>query len=151
MPLILNDRPDLAQALGCDGAHIGQSDMAYAKARRLLGADKIIGVTCHASPTLAEQAGKEGADYVAFGAFYQSRTKPDASPASLDVLRAWQKTALLYSPSAPFCVAIGGITPSNAKPLLEAGADYLAVSDSVWAHPQGAAGAIAAFAEHFAT
>lgn len=137
---LLNDRPDLAAALDIDGCHIGQDDIDYATARGLLGDDKIIGVTCHNSKHLAFVAGEAGADYVAFGAFYATNTKPITHRADPDLLRWWQASMELP------CVAIGGITPDNAPPIIDAGADFLAVSSGVWDHEQGATAAIRAFA-----
>lgn len=137
--LLLNDRPDLAKALDCDGAHIGQQDMAYDAARNLLGPDKIIGVTCHASKHLAMLAGEAGADYVAFGAFYPTTTKQAPSAAEAEILTWWQQVM------EPPCVAIGGITPANAAPLIAAGADFIAASSGVWAHADGPAAGVAEF------
>lgn len=135
---LINDRPDLAAELGADGTHIGQTDMAYAEARKLLGPDRIIGVTCHASRHLAMEAGEAGADYVAFGAFYKTDTKEPISRAEPDILTWWSE--LFELP----CVAIGGITPENAAPLVRAGADFLAVSSGVWSHGEGPAAAVRA-------
>ncbi len=140
---LLNDRPDLAVASGCDGAHVGQEDMPVAEARRLLK-DLTLGVTCHASRDLAMTAGEAGADYVAFGAFYPSATKQPPAMAEVDMLRWWSE--LMEVP----CVAIGGITPANCRPLIEAGADFLAVSNAVWAHPEGPGAAVRAFVQAIA-
>ncbi len=139
--VLLNDRPDLALEAGADGAHIGQSDMDYAQARALLGADASIGVTCHNSRHLAMEAGEAGADYVAFGAFYPTATKAVTHQADPEILTAWSQMTTVP------CVAIGGITPQNAPPLIDAGADFLAVSGSIWNHPAGTVAAIEAFAE----
>jgi len=136
---ILNDRPDLAASLRCDGVHVGQDDMSYAEARAAVGRDCIVGVTCHNSRHLAIEAAEAGADYVAFGAFYPTTTKEPKEFAESDTLRWW--TELMVVP----CVAIGGITVDNAKPLVEAGADFLAVSSGVWDFPAGAAAAVKAF------
>jgi thiamine-phosphate pyrophosphorylase len=136
---ILNDRPDLAAELACDGVHIGQSDATYDEARRLMGEDRIVGVTCHNSRHLAIAAAEAGADYVAFGAFFPSATKAATAVADLALLRWWAD--LMTVP----CVAIGGITPENCAPLVEAGADFLAVSAGVWEHAAGPAAAVAAF------
>lgn len=141
--VLINDRPDLAKSLGADGVHIGQSDAPYAEARKLLGADAIIGVTCHDSRHLALQAGEAGADYVAFGAFFPTGTKDVAHRADPDLLDWWQQ--MIEIP----CVAIGGITVNNAEPLVRAGADYLAVSSGVWGHPDGPGAAVRAFNELF--
>jgi thiamine-phosphate pyrophosphorylase len=137
--LILNDRPDLAAQLGCDGVHVGQSDAPYAQARRLMGKDGIIGVTCHDSRHLAMEAAEAGADYVAFGAFFPTSTKDAPTRADPEILDIWQEA--MQTP----CVAIGGITVENCGPLVEAGADFLAVSAGVWAHPHGPRAAVAAF------
>lgn len=141
---LINDRPDLAARIGADGVHVGQSDASYADARRIVGADAIVGVTCHASRHLAMEAGEAGADYVAFGAFFPSSTKEAAHKAEPELLEWWAE--LMEVP----CVAIGGITVENAEPLVRAGADFLAVSAGVWAHPDGPAAAVAAFDALFA-
>jgi len=141
---ILNDRPDLAARLGCDGVHIGQQDATYAEARAAMGRDGIVGVTCHNSRDLAFEAGEAGADYVAFGAFFPTTTKPVKFTADLELLEWWAKVMTVP------VVAIGGITPENATPLVEAGADFLAVSSAVWNHPSGAAAAVKAFNALFA-
>lgn len=135
---LLNDRPDLAVRSGCDGAHVGQDDMAVREARRVLG-DLTLGATCHASRDLAMTSGEAGADYIAFGAFFPSTTKQPPAMADTDLLRWWSE--LMEVP----CVAIGGITPENCRPLVEAGADFLAVSAAVWTHPVSPAVAIRAF------
>jgi thiamine-phosphate pyrophosphorylase len=137
--LIMNDRPDLAVECGCDGVHVGQQDAAYAEARRIVGADAIVGVTCHDSMHLAMEAGEAGADYVAFGAFFGSTTKPARFTAGLELLARWQQ--LMQVP----CVAIGGITVENCAPLVAAGADFLAVAAGVWQHADGPAEAVAGF------
>jgi thiamine-phosphate pyrophosphorylase len=136
---LLNDRPDLAFETGCDGVHIGQEDGSYQTARQAVGPDRIVGVTCHDSRHLAMDAAEQGADYVAFGAFYQTATKIAKSRADIELLSWWAE--LMQIP----VVAIGGITLDNAKPLIEAGADFLAVSSGVWEHPEGAAAAVAGF------
>jgi len=138
--LIVNDRADLAAKLDADGVHLGQQDGSVDAARKLLGAKAQIGVTCHDSRHLAMEAGEAGADYVAFGAFYPTATKDTQHRPAPGILGWW--TTLFETP----CVAIGGITPDNAAPLVEAGADFIAASSSVWAHPQGAAAAVGAFA-----
>ena len=137
--VILNDRPALAFETGCDGVHIGQDDGTYAEARAAVGAEAIVGVTCHNSRHLAMVAGEQGADYVAFGAFYPTATKEARFQAEPDLLHWWSE--LFTVPS----VAIGGITVDNARPLVEAGADFIAVSGGVWNHPEGAAAAVRAF------
>ncbi len=136
---ILNDRPDLAARLDADGVHVGQSDGRYEDARRLVGQDRIVGVTCHNSRDLAYDAAEAGADYVAFGAFYPTATKEPLHWADPEILSIWQET--METP----CVAIGGITLENAEPLVRAGADFLAVSAGVWSHSDGPRAAVAAF------
>lgn len=137
--LLINDRPDLAVKLGADGVHIGQEDTNYEEARRLLGPDRIVGVTCHNSRHLAMEAAEAGADYVAFGAFFPTDTKTPKTRAEIDLLSWWSE--LMEIP----CVAIGGITVENCPPLITAGADFLAVSAGIWQHPEGPAAAVAAF------
>ena len=124
---IINDSMTLAKRLGADGVHLGQQDGGVREARSLLGPSAQIGVTCHDSRHLAMDAGEAGADYVAFGAFYPTQTKPSPYRPDPSILSWW--SSLFEIP----CVAIGGITPHNAKPLIEAGADFLAVCQSVWA------------------
>ncbi len=136
---ILNDRPDLAAKLGCDGVHIGQDDMPYAEARAAVGKDKIVGVTCHNSRHLAMEAGEAGADYVAFGAFYPTATKEPKTSCEIEVLQWWAEVMVVP------VVAIGGITVENAPPLIAAGADFLAVSNGIWAYGDGPAAAVKAF------
>ena len=137
--VLLNDRPDLARRSGCDGVHIGQSDASYAEARRTLGPDAMIGVTCHDSRDLAMDAAEAGADYVAFGAFFPTTTKDAEYKAELELLQWWSE--LMEVP----CVAIGGITQENCGPLVQAGADFLAVVGAVWNHPDGPGAAVKAF------
>ena len=142
---IMNDRPDLAAELGCDGVHVGEEDMPYAEARRLLGPDRIVGVTCGASRHRAIAAAEAGADYVAFGAFFPSPTKGGAKyRATPEVLQDWSETTVVP------CCAIGGITQENCGPLVEAGADFLAVISSIWSYPKGPRAAVADFNEVFA-
>ena len=123
---LVNDDPRLARAVGADGVHLGQGDMPVPEARAILGATAVIGVTCHDRLDLALQARSEGADYVAFGAFFPSATKPEAPPAPLDLI-ACVKAAL----DIPVC-AIGGITADNAPALVAAGADMIAVSAALF-------------------
>jgi thiamine-phosphate pyrophosphorylase len=146
---ILNDRPDLCAKLKADGVHLGQEDLEHMpirKAREIIGPDAVIGITCHASRHLAMEAGEQGADYVAFGAFYPTTSKPKEKlekwgAPTLELLEWWQ--AYMTLPS----VAIGGITPSNCKPLVASGADFIAVIGAVWNHPQGPDVAIKEFAK----
>jgi len=136
---LMNDFPDLARDSGCDGVHVGQEDASYEEARRIVGPDAIVGVTCHSSKHLAMEAADKGADYVAFGAFYATTTKNAQGGASPDLLEEWSTTT-----NVP-CVAIGGITPANCAPLVKAGADFLAVVSSIWDAPDGPAAAVRAF------
>lgn len=138
---ILNDRPDLAAATGCDGVHIGQADATYAEARETLGAGAIIGVTCHDSRHLAIAAAEQGADYVAFGAFYPTKTKEAVGHPTPDLIAWWSEIMVVP------CVAIGGITPENLAPLVAAGADFIAACSGVWEHSGGAAAAVRAYLE----
>jgi len=138
---IINDRPDLAVETGSDGVHVGQEDTPYWDARRIVGDDAIVGVTCKASRDLAFEAGEAGAHYVAFGAFFPSTTKKITTPADTEILSWWQQMMTIP------CVAIGGITVENCEPLIDAGADFLAVGGGVWNHPSGPAAAVKAFSE----
>jgi thiamine-phosphate pyrophosphorylase len=141
---IINDRADLAMKCGADGVHLGQEDMTIVDAREILGEDRIIGKTAHASPHLAMEAGEDGADYVAFGAFYPTTSKPKEKiekwgvPAP-DILSWWQENTVLP------CVAIGGITPANCWPLVAAGADFVAAITSVWNHEKSPGAAVKEF------
>ena len=130
---IVNDSIALAKRLGADGVHLGQEDGDPREARSELGPDAQIGVTCHDSRHLAMEAGDAGADYVAFGAFYTTATKETKHRADPVILSWW--STLFELP----CVAIGGITPENAAPLIAAGADFLAVSNAVWGNDEAAA------------
>jgi thiamine-phosphate pyrophosphorylase len=136
--VILNDRPDLARALGCDGVHVGRDDPSVAETRKIVGPNVMIGATCHDSRHLAMEAAEAGADYVAFGAFFPTTTKETTHRPEPEILSIWQET--MQTP----CVAIGGITPENCRPLAAAGADFLAVSSGVWARPGGPAEAVRA-------
>ena len=136
--VLMNDRADLAVEMGCDGAHLGQEDGDHAAARRLLGADRTLGITCHGSRHLAMEAGEMGADYVAFGAFFPTVTKEAKHRAGPELLEWWSEFFELPS------VAIGGITAANCAPLVRAGADFLAVVGAVWNHPEGPAAGVRA-------
>ena len=140
---ILNDRPDLAAELGCDGVHVGQEDASYDQARAALP-NGIVGVTCHDSRHLAMEAAEAGADYAAFGAFFPTRTKEPKTQADIELLRWWAEMMVVP------CVAIGGITVANASALVEAGADFLAVSAGVWEHSDGPREAVRQFNALFA-
>jgi thiamine-phosphate pyrophosphorylase len=137
---IVNDSIGLAKRLGADGVHLGQSDGDPREARQMLGPKAQIGVTCHDSRHLAMEAGEAGVDYVAFGAFYPTTTKETEHRPDPSILSWW--TTVFELP----CVAIGGITPDNARPLIEAGADFIAVCGAVWNDPEGEAAAIRKFA-----
>jgi thiamine-phosphate pyrophosphorylase len=137
---IINDSMTLAKRLGADGVHLGQGDGDPREARTLLGRDAQIGVTCHNDRHLAMEAGEAGADYVAFGAFYPTQTKEVRHLADPAILSWW--ITLFGTP----CVAIGGITPANARPLIDAGADFIAVSAAIWNDPDGTQAAVAKFA-----
>ncbi len=137
--VILNDRPDLAKDTGCDGVHVGQSDASLAEARRIMGRDAMIGVTCHDDLELAWEAAEAGADYVAFGAFYPTSTKEAVHHPSLELLTGWQESVEIP------CVAIGGITVDTAAEVARAGADFIAVSAGVWSYREGAAEAVKRF------
>ena len=139
---IVNDSIPLAKRLGADGVHLGQKDGTVEEAREELGREAQIGVTCHASRHLALEAGEAGADYVAFGAFFPSTTKQSEHRPEPELVEWW--TGLIEIP----CVAIGGITPENCRPLIEAGADFLAVSGAVWNEDEVAS--VKAFAEQIA-
>ena len=147
IPFILNDRPRIAADMGCDGVHLGQEDlesMPLARARGIVGEQAVIGITAHASSHLAMEAGEAGADYVAFGAFFATTSKPQEKiekwgVPDLSIIEQW--TAFSTVP----CVAIGGVTQENCVPLVAAGADFIAAITSIWNHPQGAGAAVQAF------
>lgn len=126
VPLIINDDPALALACQAEGVHLGQSDTSIQQARQLLGKNALIGVTCHHTLSLAINAEQQGADYVAFGRFFNSTTKPGTPLATVKTLSD-AKVAL----SIPV-VAIGGIHHNNAKPLINNGADFLAVVEQIF-------------------
>ncbi len=137
---IVNDSVALAKRIGADGVHLGQSDGDLREARAILGPSVQIGRTCHDSRHLAMQAGEDGADYVAFGAFYETTTKPSHYRPQPQILSWW--SALFEVP----CVAIGGITAANVAPLVAAGADFAAVCQAVFG-AEDPAKAVAAFGE----
>jgi thiamine-phosphate pyrophosphorylase len=141
---ILNDRVDLAVKCNADGIHLGVDDMPIRKARKILGENRVIGASAHASRHIAMEAGEHGADYVAFGAFYPTTSKPPEKierwgTPEADILTWWQEFMLLP------CVAIGGITPANCGPLVKAGADFIAAITSVWNHPKNPGQAVEEF------
>lgn len=137
--VLLNDRPDLARRAGADGVHVGREDASVAEARTVLGTGATVGATCHNSRHAAIEAAEAGADYVAFGAFFPTKTKAAPARAEFDTLRAWA-----FATVVP-CVAIGGVTPENCAPLVAAGADFLAASSAVWTDPEGAGAAVRKF------
>jgi thiamine-phosphate pyrophosphorylase len=141
---LINDRPDLALEMRADGCHVGQDDTPYGEARAILGADHIVGVTCHASRHLAMEAAEAGADYVAFGAFFATGTKQAKASADLEILQWW--SGIFEVPS----VAIGGITVQNCRPLVAAGADFLSLVAGVWNYPAGPGAAVRDFNEAIA-
>jgi thiamine-phosphate pyrophosphorylase len=136
---ILNDRPDLAAATGCDGVHVGRDDPNIVEARRLVGPDAIVGASAYDSRHRAMEAGESGADYVAFGAFFPTTTKIAEGHPGPDILEWWADIMVVP------CVAIGGITVENCGALVQAGADFLAASSGVWNHPDSPAAAVKAF------
>lgn len=136
---LLNDDPVLAAQTGCDGVHVGQQDATYAEAREAMGPDATVGVTCHDSRHLAMEAAEQGADYVAFGAFFPTTTKDPKARADPEILNWWS-----HDMTVP-AVAIGGITVENCPPLISAGTDFLAVVAGVWDYEEGPAEAVVAF------
>ncbi len=126
IPLILNDRLDLVKSCNADGVHLGQEDKSVRDARVFLGSNFIIGASCYNSKHLAMEAAENGADYVAFGAFFESKTKVPKTRVEIKIIEDWN-----FISNIP-CVAIGGITPHNCKELIKAGADYLAVIGGIW-------------------
>ena len=123
---LINDKPSIAKRVGADGCHIGQKDINFISSRKILGKNKIIGVTCHNSKKFALKAKRHGANYVAFGSFFKSSTKKTAFKANLEILR-WAKKKI----SMPI-VAIGGINGSNYKKILSSGANFIACSSYIW-------------------
>ncbi len=146
---LINDRPDLAMQVGADGVHIGQDDLEFwpiDKTRQIMGNDFIIGVSCHDSSHLAMQAGEDGADYVAFGAFHPTKSKSPEKLAQygtpeLETLTWWHHYTVLP------CVAIGGMTPQNCGKIVSAGADFIAAITAIWEHPESPAKAVQEFNE----
>jgi thiamine-phosphate pyrophosphorylase len=141
---IINDRPDLVVQCDADGVHLGQEDMRVKEARTIIGPNRVIGVSCHASKDMAMRAAEDGADYVAFGAFFPTKSKPQEKVEKWGIptpeIVEWWSTHT----NVP-CVAIGGMTPENCKPLVKAGADFIAAITSVWEHPKGAGAAVKEF------
>lgn len=138
-PLILNEHIDLALEMDVDGVHVVENGTTVAEARRRVGPERIVGKTCLASRDLAMKAGDEGADYVGFASFYLPETDAQIGAARPDILAWWQEFFVLP------CVAMGGITPENCRPLVIAGADFILALNSVWEHPEGAAAGVKAF------
>ena len=138
---ILNDNPALAVKVGADGVHIGEEDGTAEEARMVIGEEMVLGVSCYNSMHRAMEAGEQGADYVAFGAFYPTTTKAKTVQAELARLQDWTMFAELP------CVAIGGITDENVTPLVRSGADFVAIVRYVWEHPEGEKVAVQKLAE----
>jgi len=142
---LINDFPDIAAEIGADGVHIGADDTPYDDARRIVGPNAIVGVSCYDSRHDAMAAAEAGADYIAFGAFFPTATKVARARPTPDILAWWNEYMVVPS------VAIGGITPENCGPLVAAGADFLAVVNAVWQHEAGPAEAVRAFNEAIAS
>lgn len=138
---ILNDNPQLAKELGADGVHVGSEDLSVAEARKIVGEDFIVGASCYASKDRAFTAAEEMADYVAFGAFYDTQTKKPKGRPTLELLEFWSTYTTMP------CVAIGGIKTYNAKPIAKAGADFIAVVTGIWDYEKGAKQAVLDFIE----
>jgi thiamine-phosphate pyrophosphorylase len=138
---ILNDNPELAAQTACDGVHIGQKDKTYEQAREVVGNNAVVGVTCHDKRYLAIEAAEKGADYVAFGAFFPTNTKKTNSQPERNILEDWSTMTTVP------CVAIGGITHKNCSPLIQAGADFLAVVSAIWNCGAGPGTAVKTFNE----
>ena len=139
VPFILNDRADWAKEIGADGVHVGKGDLSVIDARKLMGKDKVIGSSCYNSYHLAMESGEQGADYVAFGSFFPTKTKDNTERANIDLAENWLMSAIVP------LVAIGGITPKNCKPLIMSGVDFLAVISSVWNNERSPASAVIDF------
>jgi thiamine-phosphate pyrophosphorylase len=136
---VLNDDPALAADTGCDGVHVGQEDATYGEARKAIGSDAIVGVTCHASRHLGMEAAEQGADYVAFGAFFKTKTKIPKFYADFEILKWWCQDMTVPA------VAIGGITLENCRPIISTGVDFLAISSGIWDYEAGPQEAVKAF------
>ena len=141
---LIDERSDLAASLGCDGVHLDTAGGAYNQARRILGGARMIGISAGNSRHSAIEAAEAGADYVSFGPFFAGTTKPAADFADVEIVRWWAD--LMEVP----CVAVGGLTPVNCRPLVEARADFIAVSGGVWNHRDGPAAAVKACNQIFA-
>ena len=136
---ILNDRLDLVNIVGADGVHLGEGDGSILEARKLLGPKAIIGASCYNSKHLAMEAAEQGADYVAFGAFFKTKTKKAKTKVEISIIEDW-----IFISDVP-CIAIGGIDPSNCHELVEAGVDFIAVVGSIWNNTESPANAIKNF------
>jgi len=136
---ILNDKVHLVSKLGANGVHVGGDDGDVAEIRSIIGNKAVLGVSCYASKDRAISAGEGGADYVSFGAFYETKTKEPKGRPDPDILTWWSSYAELP------CAAIGGIKPNNCGVLVEAGADFVAVVSYVWEHKDGPGRAVAEF------
>ena len=133
---LLNDDPVLAADTGCDGVHIGQKDASYADARKTVGPNAIVGVTCHNSRHLGMEAAELGADYVAFGAFFETVTKTPLTYAEFEILEWWSQDMTVPA------VAIGGINVDNCLPIIETGIDFMAISSGIWDYKLGPQAAV---------
>lgn len=140
---ILNDDPYLAAEYGCDGVHVGMDDITVKEAKKIVGKNVTVGASCYASKDRAYEAGEQGADYVAFGAFYDTQTKTPRGRPTPELLKFWSEFTTIPS------VAIGGIKVNNAEPIIKAGADFIAVVTGVWDHDEGISKAVKAFNELF--
>lgn len=140
---ILNDNPELAKKIGADGVHIGSEDVSVKSAREIMGEGKYIGASCYGSKDLAYNAAEQGADYVAFGAFYDTQTKKPKGRPQPELLEFWSRYTTMP------CVAIGGIKVNNAEPIISAGADFIAVVTGVWNYDQGVKQAVSDFNKLF--
>ena len=135
---LLEERADLAKKMGCDGVHVSSDDKGYKKARGVVGKDAIVGVSCYNSRHLAMVDAEAGADYISFGAFFPSPSKQTEHRAEIETLQWW--ASFMEVP----CTAVGGVTPDNCGPLVEAGADFITVISAVWSHPDGPAAGVKA-------
>ncbi len=143
---IINDRADLVVQCAADGVHLGQEDMSVQDARKIIGGQRVVGVSCHASRDMAIDAAEASADYVAFGAFFPTKSKPQEKidkwgVPTAEIVEIWSTYTTIP------CVAIGGMTPQNCAPLVKAGADFIGVLSYVWEHPKGAGKAVEEFME----
>ncbi len=136
---ILNDNPRLAVELGCDGVHVGMDDISVKEAKKIVGKNVVVGASCYGSKDRAYEAAEQGADYVAFGAFYETQTKTPRGRPEPDILTFWSQFTQIP------CVAIGGIKVDNAGPIIRAGADFIAVVTGVWNYSGGISKAVKAF------